>query len=116
MPTPFAQELTEQISFIQAVPPFSVLGELGVEESVFATVWARIRELGGEIEPGDQQHIIQKQQYEIWTQYLAGVNGFMQVRWGNRRLTITGIPQKIMDRFGRHWTMLTASESTERSF
>lgn len=115
MPTPRAQELTEFITFKN--PSGAVSAALKTAETVttFASAWARITEGTGPIEPNDQQHEVQSQGFEIWTQYIAGVTGFMEIAWGTRTLVMTEAPQKVLDRANRQWLLIHAEEAIERS-
>ncbi len=117
MPTPIPQELTERITFLDPSGAYHAVTGVAANSTDVVSVWARITELGGSVEAVDQQHEAQTQGFEIWTQYLEQVNGFMQIRWDSRGgivLTISEVPKKIVDRNGRRWTMLVAERATER--
>ena len=119
MPIPRAQELNQHIQFINVKPPFDASSGVGTEDSplgVFADAWAAIADLGGTVDPIDQETQSQVQDFEIWTRYIDGLTGFHQILWGSRRLVIKGSPQKAIDAQGRPWWTMRAQEQTERSF
>ncbi len=59
------------------------------------------------------QHLAQAQDFEIITQYIEGVTGFMEITWGTRTLTISEAPQKIYDAQRRPWMIIHAQEVIE---
>jgi hypothetical protein len=115
MSLPRAQELTEFITFKTTGGAVSAALKTAVTTVTFASAWARITEGGGPIEPNDQQHEIQTQTFEVITQHIEGVTGFMEIAWGTRTLVITEAPQKILDKNNRSWMIIHAEEVIERS-
>ena len=113
MATPLPQELNEQIVIKNVSGSVNATTGVRTASSTYATVWARITEEGGEVDITDQESLAQSQRYEIWTQYDSGITGFMQITWGSKTLVMTDAPQKITDRFNRHWTVIQAQEVTE---
>ena len=113
MATPKPHELTERITFINVEPPYGI-NRVGTKTSDFATVWARITEGGGRLEKEDQSDEAQIKDYEIWTQCLDGVTGFMQIEWNGSVLEMTDPPQCVTDGAGRAWLLISAQEVTER--
>jgi head-tail adaptor len=113
MATPRAQELNQQISFMNTTAPVTADG-VATETTIYSTMWARITENGGSMEAVEQQHQIQRQGFEVWCRYDSGITGFMQISWGTRTLRITTAPQKVADQNGRFWTLIQAEEITGR--
>ncbi len=113
MPLPRPHELNQFIEFINVGAPFNSATGVGREISVFASGWARIRDLGGSIEEQDQQHRLQKQEFDICLMYIEGLTGFMQIKWGDRVLLMTEPPQKVTDAQSRRWWLIAALETIE---
>lgn len=112
---PIAQELIEKILFMNTEPPYAAVSREATETTTFATAWARITETGGTKDNVDQEHQSQTKTFEIWCRYIDGVTAWMQISWGTRTLTLTGPPQKVVDRNNRRWMLIQATEITERS-
>jgi hypothetical protein len=114
MALPRPQELTEQISIVNTT---GLKTGSGVSEktTVVETLFARIEEVDGSLDDEDQQHQSQTVAYEVVTQYVPGVTGFMGITWGDRELEIIAPPQKVYDRNNRPWMIIRATEITERS-
>lgn len=112
MAIPQAQELREKIVFQTATGAKNIRGGR-VTLVTYATAWARITEGGGGIETETQAVQAQVQSFEIWTRWIEGVTGFMQILWGSRILVQTEPPQKVIDSRNRQWWLITAEEKTE---
>ncbi len=113
MALPFPQELTEHIVFRNVSGERDAVTRLAATTTVFAHAWARIEETGGTLDDATFQHQVQARTFEIVTQWIDGVDGFMEIAWGSRRLTMTEPPQKVFDRHRRPWTIIRAQEATE---
>jgi hypothetical protein len=114
MAIPRAHELNEYIEFLDMSPPFQSVTGLGSGTTVFASAYARITATGGSVGEADMQHLSQTQEFEVWTRYIEGLNGFMEISWGSRLLSITSPPQLFLDSQSRRWLIIRAEEITEK--
>ena len=113
MAIPLAQELNQQITFQTKGGARNAVTKKAALPVTYATVWAKIRELGGSIEETTMKSEAAMQQYEIWCRYNSGVTAFMQILWGTRTLIQTGPPQEVIDSNNRRWMLVQAQETTE---
>jgi hypothetical protein len=113
MSLPGPHELTEYIQFFNATGKKSAAGIMQTTTRV-ADAWARIEEIGGSLEVLDQKHQAQIIEYEIITQYIDGITGFMAILWGNKQLEIVSPPpQKLFDMNRRAWLSIRAQRIDE---
>jgi head-tail adaptor len=111
MNAPTAQELRHLITIINVEAPYTEGGE-GTELSTHARVRARIYDMGGSLQGGEN---IQEQQsvqsFEITIRYIPDVTAFQQIKWGTRRLVITAPPSNWTA--ANKWLVIQAQETTE---
>lgn len=112
MAIPLAQELNELITF-QTATGAKLLSGGRATLTTFTTAYARIREIGGFLETETMQLQAQNQRYDVWTRWIDGITGFMQIAWGAKILVIVAPPVKVIDSEGRRWWQIIAEEKQE---
>ena len=113
MATPTAQELNQKLIFKTASGSRNAVTGIAKTLTTVATMWARVSDLGGDIEQTEQSEHAQRKRYEIWTRWSDSITGFQQIVWGTKTLIITSAPQQIIDGSNRYWMMVQAEHITE---
>lgn len=113
MPIPTAQELNQKVIFKTPSGARNATTDVAATLTTVITLWAKVTDLGGDVEQTDQQTHAQRQRYEIWTRYSDLITAFLQIAWGSKTLVITSPPQKVVDMNNRWWTVCQAEYTTE---
>ena len=113
MAIPTAQELNQKITFSTRSGARNAVKKTAENLTTYATAYARITAMGGNLQDSSQGNEASVQVYEIWCRWNSGVTAFMEILWGTRKFIQTGPPQKVTDSNGRHWMLITAEETIE---
>ena len=115
MAIPIAQELNQFITFKTPTGARNAVSGVAATLTTVLSVWAKITDLGGDVEQTEQGDHAFRNRYEIWTRYSASITAFQQIVWGSKTLVITSPPQKVVDANNRWWSVLQAEYVTEES-
>ena len=115
MPIPTAQELNQKLIFKAPTGARNAVSGVAATLTTVVTLWAKVTDLGGDVEQTEQSDHAFRQRYEIWIRYSDSVTAFQQIVWGTKTLVQTSPPQKVIDGNNRWWTVLQAEYVTEES-
>lgn len=115
MAVPTAQELNQKVIFKTPSGARNAVSGVAATLTTVVTLWAKITDVGGDVEQTEQSDHAVRQRYEIWTRYSASITALQQLVWGTKTLVLTSPPQKITDAQNRWWTVCQAEHITEES-
>jgi len=96
---PTAQELNQKLIFRRHGARNAVSGVAATLTTV-VTLWAKVTDLGGDVEQTEQSDHAFRQRYEIWTRYSDSVTAFSRSS-GHEDIDDHRPPQKVIDVINR---------------
>ena len=102
--------MNERIDILNVTSPYDNDGNGTIASMAVSGIWASIEPLGGTIDAETQQIQTCIQAYRVWIHYRKDVNPWQQIRWGSRRLIISG----PVEDFDKRFLLIHAEERTSR--
>jgi len=104
-------ELKERIDILNVTAPYDTEMNGTIASTALSGLWAKIEPLGGSVDVANNQVQTCAQEYRVWIRYRKGLTPWQQIRWGTKRLVITGPLENMEKRF----LLIHAQERTSRS-
>jgi head-tail adaptor len=108
---PNFSDLDERIDILNVTAPYDANGNGTIVSVAAANIWASVEPLGGDLGAITQNLQQCTQAYRVWIRSRTGLEPWQQIRWGDKRLVISGPLEDFESRF----TLIHAEEKTSRS-
>jgi head-tail adaptor len=92
-------ELKYRIDILNVTSPYDANGNGRIVSVAARNIAANIEPLGGDLGPITQQLQQCVQAYRVWIRYRADIQPWQQIRWGEKRLVISGPLESFDNRF-----------------